>query len=437
MRSLQQASKQARRDRLEHLIQQAEQAAQSHCQSELYRVINAIAPRKRHDKVRISPEGKVLSQKQEFEAIYNYFSTAFSRQKPYNALPLTSLGITQTEIQEAIPQLKNNKAVPPSSLPAEMWKLCPEECSAWLSAILECSIADHSLPSEMADCTLSLLPKPGRTTRLPKDLRPLGLQDQSSKIVAIVLRARLLAIVRERLDTVPQYAYCPQKAIDQAISRVARHCRTIRELVRHNTLTTHERRDGKQCADCKGSLMVSLDPSRAFDLLGRQALDASLLSAGVPDDLRAAVLMVHETCRYHVRHGTYQDTFATQVGVRQGCARSPLLYALYTAWLHERIASETSEGWAQHFMTIFADDKHLSWETHSLEDLHFVSKCVQITFRLLKESGMQVNPEKSKIVVALRSSAAKRWLHSSVLLMVSLSPWAHRTSHCGFSRCNR
>ena len=307
-------------------------------------------------------------------------------------------------------QLKNNKAVPPNSLPAEMWKLCPEECAAWLSAILERSTAANTLPPEVADCTLSLLPKPGRTTRLPKDLRPLGLQDPSSKIVAIVLRTRLLDVVRARLDNVPQIAYCPQKAIDQAISRVAQHCHNIRELVRHNNVTTHERREGRQCADCKGGLMVSLDLSRAFDLLGRQALDESLKSAAVPEALRAAVLMVHESCHYHVRHGNFQDTFDMQVGVRQGCALSPLLYALYTAWLYERIASETSESWARQFMTIFADDKHLSWEIHNADDLSFVCKCVQVTFRLLKESGMQVNPEKSKIVVALRGSAAKRWL---------------------------
>ena len=192
VRSLQKASRQARRDRLECLIQQAEQAAQKHCQSELYRVINIIAPKKRYDKVRIrSPEGQVLSQKQEFEAIYKYFSQAFSRQDSYAAVPLPVLDFTQAEIREAIMQLKNNKAVPPNSLPAEMWKLCPEECAAWLSAILERSTAANTLPPEVADCTLSLLPKPGRTTRLPKDLRPLGLQDPSSKIVAIVLRTRL------------------------------------------------------------------------------------------------------------------------------------------------------------------------------------------------------------------------------------------------------
>ncbi|CAE7035064.1 unnamed protein product [Symbiodinium sp. CCMP2592] len=411
VKQLQKTSRLARKAHVETLIQQAEQASQKQDQAEVYRVINQLAPKKRVEKVPIrSVDGKLLDKQQEFTAIYEYFSKAFSRTEQYSRPSLSPLSITPAEVQHAIKLLKNGKAVPPGSMPAELWKLCPEELSEVLSTVLASSEENDQYPAEVVDCSLSLLPKPNKPTRLPKDLRPLGLQDPSAKLLAVVLRTRLLDIVQERLRQIPQFAYCPQKAIDQAISRVAQHCHRVREVVKHSTVSTHDRREGLMRSQCTGGLMISLDLSRAFDLLSRSALDRSLQAASVPEDLRAAILAIHESCRYSVAHGTYCDTFDLQVGVRQGCALSPLLYALYTAWLFERIASETSAHWAQHFLTIFADDKHLAWEVTSIEELQFVCKCVQVTYRLLQDSGMQVNPEKSKIVVALRGSAAARWL---------------------------
>ncbi|CAE7234018.1 unnamed protein product [Symbiodinium sp. CCMP2456] len=334
VRSLQKASKQARRDRLEGLIQQAEHAAKQHSPSELYRIINQIAPKKRHDRIRVrSEDGRLLDKKKEFEAIFTYFQKAFSRRDTFDCPPLQPLGIEPSEVQEAIMQLKNNKAVPEGSLPAEMWKLCPELCADWLSRILAQSTQHNSLPAE---------------------------------VLAIVLRTRLLAIVQDRLRAIPQFAYCPQKAIDQAISRVAQHCATVRELVRHNTVATHERREGRQQAECKGGIMLSLDLSRAFDLLSRAALDKSFTAANVPAELRTATIQIHESCRYTVRHGSQQDQFALQVGVRQGCALSPLLYALYTAWLYEQIALETDHQWASRFLTIFADDNSQLYGLHAV-----------------------------------------------------------------------
>ena len=58
--------------------------------------------------------------------------------------------------------------------------------------------------------------KPHKPGRSPADLRPLGLQDPSSKIVAAVVREKLLQHTGEYLKARPQYAYTPGKAIDEA-----------------------------------------------------------------------------------------------------------------------------------------------------------------------------------------------------------------------------
>ena len=108
------------------------------------------------DKVRVrSQDGRLLEKQQEFRAIYDYFTQAFSRSDSYSR-PAQALHITPQEVQEAIGQLKNGKAVPPGSLPAELWKLCPEEPSFLLAGVLEDSEDNNQYPAEVVDCSLSL-----------------------------------------------------------------------------------------------------------------------------------------------------------------------------------------------------------------------------------------------------------------------------------------
>ena len=129
--------------------------------------------------------------------------------------------------------------------------------------------------------------------------------------------------------------------------------------------------------------MLSLDLSRAFDTLTRSALESSLQAADVPGDLCQAILQIHNQCRYTGRHHAHEGTFPMEVGVRQGCALSPLLYTLYTVHLMERIAARTSAEWVRAFFTVFADDKHLAWRIETVADLSFLCHCVRVTFELL------------------------------------------------------
>ena len=412
-KALRRASRQRRRNWLEHQVTLAEAAAAKGDIAGVYRTINHIAPKKRRDKVRIrSVEGHILSVEQEFTEIYRYFSDAFHRE---DAFVLQTSGLqlefTEAEIMSAITELKPGKAVPTTSLPADVWKLCSEGFATRCQQIInEGCNEGFQFPSEATDCLLSLLPKPGRPSRRPKDLRPLGLQDPCSKVLAIALKARLLPKVSSFIANRPQYAYCPNKAIDEAISRVASHCSRVRERLRRGTLSVHAKRSGQVESTCFGGLMLSLDLSRTFDELPRRALLASLQHAGVPDELCAAILSLHETCKYTVMHGSCKGSFRMQKGVRQGCALSSLLYSLYTCWLYDTIASRASADWASRFITLFADDSHISFEVNSLTELGFVVRAIRVVFALFKETGMMVNASKSRVVIGLKGSAARRWL---------------------------
>ena len=66
--------------------------------------------------------------------------------------------------------------------------------------------------------------------------------------------------------------------------------------------------------------MVSLDLSKAFDMIPKWALQASLEYAQVDAAVIKAVLAVHEQCAYNIMRSTFADSIRMLRGVRKGCS---------------------------------------------------------------------------------------------------------------------
>ena len=326
-KALRTASRAARKAWFEEQIRTAETPARKHDLGGVYRVINAIAPKKRREQVRIrGARGQLLGPQAEFDEIFQHFQGVFDSTVAFDMPTRGQVEFGEPEVLSAIQGLKGGKALPDTSVPSELWQLCPGAYARFFSSIISARPQEReSLPPEVTDCTLALIPKPNKPSRRPADLRPLGLQDPGSKVLAMMVRGRLQEITMGYLLARPQYAYCPTKAIDDAICRVARHCRAVRDRVRSSVLSVHDRRAGRTTSHCVGGVMMSIDLSRAFDNVPRWALQMALDKAGASTDLQQVVLALHEKCRYQVKHKGYEGTFAMKKGVRQGCALSPYL----------------------------------------------------------------------------------------------------------------
>ena len=412
-RSLKAQSRAIRRRRLELRIDEAHQAAARHDMSAVYRIIRTLAPKRRHINLTIrSQEGHLLSQRQQFEAIRDFFRAEYDRADDFvEPAPSAVLSLSVAEIQQAIGQLKNNKAVPGDSLPAEIWKLCQESFAVFLHRVLTQGVEEgHAYPREISDCSLALLPKPGKPGKQPGDLRPLGLQDPSSKIYATVLKHKITEQARDLLASRPQYAYSAGRSIDTAITRVARHCAQVRDHLQRSVVSVHDKRQGRRAMGCVGGAMIGLDLSRAFDKLPRWALQASLEHASVDSAVCRAVIAIHERCMYTIKHGPHEDRIAMKRGIRQGCSLSPSLYSIFTIWVFDQLSAITSPEWAQACITLFADDSHLAWLISSQQDLDFACHCIRRTVALFRSVGMDINPSKSTFVLQIKGSTAKRWI---------------------------
>ena len=148
----------------------------------------------------------------------------------------------------------------------------------------------------------------------------------------------------------------------------------------------HARRAGKQNSTCYGSMiMIGLDMSRAFHNLTRTVLQHSLQFACVDESLQRILLEIHEACQYEIKHLNFASKFKMERGVRQGCAISPLLYSLFTAWMLAELQTRTSEEWVRKLVACFADDTHLAWTITKHSDLDFVCRSLRATFQLLRE----------------------------------------------------
>ena len=272
-RQLRRVSVQTRRRRIYDIIDRAAQAASRDQMNELYNISRILAPRQRRERVKVrAADGSMLTPRGQFLEIERYFRQAFAAPAPFRFSSLAEAPtIPEATLQQAILELKSRKSVPVGSVPPEVWKACAAPFAKCLAAAYQESVRCNPscLPQEITNYSLALLPKPGRTTRLPKDLRPIGIQDPASKLIARALREQLSLQVKELLSAAPQFAYCEGKGIDMAIHRVIRHCSQTRTRLQEGTLSVHARRAGRTASTCYGGIMVGIDMSRAFDNLTR------------------------------------------------------------------------------------------------------------------------------------------------------------------------
>ena len=418
-RAARKAAKQARTLRLQSIMQEAEQASRKGDLRLLYKTIRTLAPKSQRNRVQIHDEaGRVLGPVAEMHALVGHFTKLFAlagRSMPVT-LPGSTEPITTEEIAAKLRQVRCGISVPP---PSACWKAVSDLAAPTLSRIAN----DHfcgsvtSVPSLWADCWLSLLPKPHKSTRRPGDLRPLGIQEISGKALASVIKDRLHAEVGHIIRQYPQFAYVSGRDTDAAIARVAEHCREIRSQQGRKRASIHQRQAGLHGGILSGGAMLKLDMSTAFDLLPRHSLTTSLEWIGCSSELIRLIVTWHETCHYHIGHGSATHPVPLLRGIRQGCCLAPFLWAIYGVFLSAEIAQIVGEAWIDTSFTLFADDSHACWTLCSSDDSHFMLRCVQAIFTTFTKHGMIVNPSKSELVYTCAVPGVKRLLqHRKVVL---------------------
>jgi len=132
--------------------------------------------------------------------------------------------------------------------------------------------------------------------------------------------------------------------------------------------------------------MCFVELERAFDRVPRKVLDWAMRKRGIPEAMVRAVMSLYEGAKTRVRVGLQlSEEFEVKVGVHQGSALSPLLFAIVVDVLTESVRNGLMSE------MLYADDLVLPSET--MEGL-------RETFWKWKEAfeskGLKVNLGKTK-----------------------------------------
>ena len=136
--------------------------------------------------------------------------------------------------------------------------------------------------------------------------------------------------------------------------------------------------------------MCFVDLEKAFDRVPRRVLQSAMRKRGMPEAMVRAVMSLYEVAKTRVRVGLeLSEEFEVEVGVHQGSALSPLLFAIVVD-----LSMESARNGLMSEM-LYEDDLVLTSETmEGLREKFWKWKAA------LESKGLKVNLRKSKVVVS-------------------------------------
>jgi exonuclease III len=293
------------------------------------------------------------------------------------------------EIERILAQISTKTATGDDQIPASVIKSAKEEGVDWLTELLNHILeGEEPIPMDWRDGRVSLIEKPNSKKGVLETYRPITISTVLYRIFTKILASRISGWMEE------------EEVVGEMQNGFRRERRGEDNLFIVTSAIEMTRRQNK------GLITCFLDCTKAYDRISRDSLWETLRDLGM--DIRwigllrslyadnSVVLKVGDINSKRVR---------TEVGLRQGCPLSPILFALYIAELESRllwtkcgfeVTGESDE--ASTVLTIpgllYADDLVLM--AHSYEEM---SRLLSVTTEVGNEKSLQFNPAKSAMVI--------------------------------------
>uniref|UniRef100_A0A803K7H0 Reverse transcriptase domain-containing protein n=1 Tax=Xenopus tropicalis TaxID=8364 RepID=A0A803K7H0_XENTR len=295
-----------------------------------------------------------------------------------NERSLLNNPITEEEVITAIKTLKSSSSPGPDGLPASYYKKFKEFLTPHLTTLFNDMMQGHSLPTDMLQANLSLLPKPNKDTTNIQNYRPISVLNVDIKLFSKILGSRLNKLMPKLIHP-DQSGFILGRQTTDAIRRL------LNIIADTNTSKSP-------------ILVLMLDVYKAFDSVTWPYLFNVLprfnISGAFLEGLR--VIYNNPTANIRLFHKP-SPPIQIKRGTRQGCPLSPLLFALAMEPLAQLIRTNTdisgyTKGSKEYKISLYADDICMTLT----KPLTGLPNLFQTLDRFHRISGLKVNISKTE-----------------------------------------
>ncbi|KAK3527832.1 hypothetical protein QTP86_006897 [Hemibagrus guttatus] len=267
--------------------------------------------------------------------------------------------IRKDEVRKALKRMKSGKAVGPDDILVEVWKCLGEAAVEFLTSLFNRVLESERMPEEWRRSVLVPIFKNKGDVQICSNYRGIKLMSHTMKLWERVVEASLRKVVE---ICEQQYGFMPRKSTTDAIF-------ALRILM-------EKYRGGQRELHC-----VFVDLEKAYDRVPREELWYCMRKSGVAEKYVRVVQDMYERSRTVVRCAVGQtEEFKVEVGLHQGSALSPFLFAIVMDQLSEEVRQESS--WTM----MFADDIVICSESREqVEENHLKVSCSKTEYMCVNE----------------------------------------------------
>ncbi|KAK3548355.1 hypothetical protein QTP70_010717, partial [Hemibagrus guttatus] len=340
----------------------------------------------RDGRVLTSEESVQRRWKEYFEELMNEENEREKRVEGVNSVEQKVDKIRKDEVRKALKRMKSGKAVGPDDIPVEVWKCLGEAAVEFLASLFNRVLESERMPEEWRRSVLVPIFKNKGDVQSCSNYRGIKLMSHTMKVWERVVEARLRKVVE---ICEQQYGFMPRKSTTDAIF-------ALRILM-------EKYRDGQRELHC-----VFVDLEKAYDRVPREELWYCMRKSGVAEKYVRVVQDMYERSRTVVRCAVGQtEEFNVEVGLHQGSALSPFLFAIVMDQLSEEVRQESP--WTM----MFADDIVICSENReqveeNLERWRFALERRGMKVSRSKTEYMCVNERQGSGTVRLQGEEVKK-----------------------------